>query len=44
MNVPKFSFKNEAYWILVFSVAPVALGLFVFLIALLLWWLGVWIP
>jgi hypothetical protein len=36
MNVPKFSFKSEAYWILVFSLAPAALGLLVLLLVLLL--------
>lgn len=38
MHVPRFSFKSEAYWILIFSLAPAALGLLVFLIALLMRW------
>lgn len=32
MRIPTFTFKNEAIWMLVFSLAPAALALLVILI------------
>lgn len=40
MKVIRFTFKSEPIWMLVFSLAPMVLGLLVFLLALLLRWLG----
>ena len=40
MKLAQFSFKREPIWMLLFSLAPAALGLLVLLVALLLRWLG----
>jgi hypothetical protein len=34
MNLFRFTFKNEAIWMMIFSVAPVIIALLVFLIIL----------
>jgi hypothetical protein len=36
MNFPQFSFKAEPIWILLFALAPAALGLLIYLVLLLL--------
>jgi hypothetical protein len=40
MKVIQFTFKSEPVWMLVFPLASMVLGLLVFLLALLLRWLG----
>ncbi len=40
MKVIRFTFKSEPVWMLVFPLTSMVLGLLVFLLALLLRWLG----
>jgi len=40
MKLIRFSFKSEAIWMMVFSFAPMVIGLLIFLLALLLRRLG----
>jgi hypothetical protein len=40
MKLIQFSFKSEPIWMLLFSVAPLALGLLILLLAFLRRWLG----
>jgi hypothetical protein len=37
MRIPTFTFKNEAIWMVVLSVAPLAIALLVLMIARLLY-------